>query len=137
MRVARNRSSFPSTLQNSQVEHHSFDLGHAQRTERGHPCRRDSRLQDVQSFLVGQLLNCRAGGDVRPAFAASPIQPVAGCTNGFELFPAILSERMARLVFVGRGFRILRASMQHQRPLIPKGEHDGAANSKHVSTRLD
>src|SRR6266850_864281 len=111
LRVARNRSSFPSTLQNSQVSHHSLDLRYAQRTERGHPCRRDSRPQDVQSFVVGELLNCRARGDVWPTFTASPIQPVAGCANRFKRFPSILSGRMALMTIIGRGFRILRASM--------------------------
>src|SRR6267143_3335956 len=111
LRVAGNRSRFPSALQNSQVDYHGLDLRYAQRTERGHPCRRYSRPQDAQSFLVRQLLNCPARGDVGPAFTASPIQPMAGYTNGFERFPAIFSGRTARPAFIGRRFPILRAGV--------------------------
>ena len=104
-------ASNPVASQNSQVSHHSLDLRYAQRTERGHPSCRDSRPQDVQSFVVGELLNCRARGDVWPAFTASPIQPVAVCANRFKRFPSILSGRMALMTIIGRGFRILQLTV--------------------------
>ena len=114
MRIARNRSNLASSLKNSQIAHHGQELRHAQRAKRGHPRRRDSRLQDAQSVRVGQLLNFGARGDIGPALATSPVQAVAGGTNRFEHSAAIRRGRTAKPIFSRGGISPLRRGRNQQ-----------------------
>src|SRR5712691_9818116 len=110
--ITANRSGLASALKNPQVAHHRLDLWQTQCAKCRHPRRWDSRLQDAQRLLVGQPLNFRACGDVRSTLAALPVQAVAGGTDGFECFPAVLSIITFSLIFSGIG--LLRSRLHYQ-----------------------
>src|SRR5260370_5986138 len=114
LRISPNRNRLTSSLENSQVAHHGFDLWQTQRAKRRHPRRRDSRPQDSQRLFVGQPLNFRARGDVGSALATFSVQAMTGGTNGFERFPAVLLVRMFSSIFFCGSVCLLRPRQHHQ-----------------------
>src|SRR6266404_5921985 len=112
--VARNGTSLVSSLQNSQVIHDRFDFLCSQRAKRGHSRRGYSGSHDMPRFLVSKLLNLGASGDVWPALASPPVQPVAGSTNGFKRFPAASCGRALSQTLAQWRSRSLRSAMNRK-----------------------